>query len=142
IKRVQFVRVTCAHLRARAALGVAEETKGSERDALLRRVLADARRIERERAPWAVPYGTLLRAGVAALEGKASAARADVERAIAAFDTHAMGLHAQVARRALGALVGGDEGRAHVERADAWMRAQMIREPAPFARTFAPGLPR
>jgi 1,2-phenylacetyl-CoA epoxidase PaaB subunit len=44
-----------------------------------------------------------------------------------------------VARRQLGLLVAGDEGAALVAAADAFMRAQAVRDPGRVAATLAPG---
>ena len=41
-------------------------------------------------------------------------------------------------RRRLGEILGGEEGRAQVERADSWMRQQGIQNPARMADVFAP----
>jgi hypothetical protein len=139
ITRVQFVRITWAHLRARGSLAAAEQRARGERETLLEQVLRDARRIDRERATWARPYASLLRAGVAKLRGDTARARTEAELAIPAFEAHDMKMHAEVARRALGTLVGGDEGRKLVERAEAWMKGETVRAPARFQRVFAPG---
>jgi eukaryotic-like serine/threonine-protein kinase len=53
-----------------------------------------------------------------------------------------MGLFAASARRQLGESRGGDEGRVLIEQADAWMRAQSIRNPARMATCLAPGFAR
>jgi hypothetical protein len=50
-----------------------------------------------------------------------------------------MGLFAAAARRRLGLLRGGDEGRTLIERADTWMRAQSVRNPPRMAACLAPG---
>ena len=52
-----------------------------------------------------------------------------------------MGLFAAAARRRLGGLLGGDEGRALIAQADAWMAGQEIRNPARMAACIAPGFP-
>ena len=49
-----------------------------------------------------------------------------------------MNLYAAASRRRLGEILGGDEGRAQVERADSWMRQQGIQNPARMADVFAP----
>ena len=46
-------------------------------------------------------------------------------------------LYAAASRRRLGEIIGGDDGRAHVQEADAWMTAQQIRNPARMANVFA-----
>src|SRR5262249_1832631 len=49
-----------------------------------------------------------------------------------------MALHAAVARRRRGQLLGGSDGRALVESADAWMQTKGIRNPARTAALLAP----
>ena len=53
-----------------------------------------------------------------------------------------MGLFAASARRHLGQLRGGDEGRELIEHADAWMRTQLILRPDRMAACLAPGFAR
>ena len=50
-----------------------------------------------------------------------------------------MGITAAAARRHLGNLVGGDEGRALIARADAWLIGQGITNPARMAAGITPG---
>ena len=58
------------------------------------------------------------------------------------FESADMGLFAASARRQLGQLRGGDEGRLLIEQADTWMSAQSIRNPARMASCLAPGFAR
>jgi eukaryotic-like serine/threonine-protein kinase len=48
-------------------------------------------------------------------------------------------LYAAAARRRLGELLGGDEGRELITKADEWMSRQQIRNPPAFTRLMAPG---
>ena len=52
-----------------------------------------------------------------------------------------MPLYAAVARRRLGALLGGDAGRDLVAQADSWMAGQGIVNPSRMTALFAPGFP-
>ena len=62
-----------------------------------------------------------------------------LRRAIDGFDQGGLDLYAAAARRALGQLVGGDEGRALIARCDAWMAGQGIRVPEKMARACVSG---
>ena len=50
-----------------------------------------------------------------------------------------MALHAACARRRLGELTGGDEGRTLIAAANEWMRGQEIKNPERMAAVIAPG---
>ncbi len=50
-----------------------------------------------------------------------------------------MNLFAASARHHLGQMRGGDDGRALVEQAEAWMRAQLIVNPSRMASCLLPG---
>ncbi|WP_437945274.1 protein kinase [Sorangium sp. So ce296] len=142
LPRFQYYRVLIHHLRASAALeAAARAAPGDAR--LARRLLGeaerDARRLSREGAPWVAPMATSLRAAIAAQRGEAARALSLLEAAAAAFDGSEMALFAACARRRRGQLLGGEEGRALIEAADAWMAGQGIRNPARIAAIFAPG---
>ncbi len=89
--------------------------------------------------PWGNAIAALLRAGMAsAREDKTSALAllASADKQFAAAD---MALHATVARRRRGELLGGTEGAELVAAADGWMTAQDIRNPSRMAAMLAPG---
>jgi hypothetical protein len=146
--KIQSVRIYSWNFRARASLACAA-LGGDDRDVLLRSALADARRIERERIESATPLATLLRAGVARVRASAApehrrkrdVATALLRQAAAEFDVAEMVLHATVCRRALGEIIGGEEGRRLVKAADAWFSEQTVRRPTGFVSMVAPGLP-
>jgi hypothetical protein len=64
-----------------------------------------------------------------------------LRRAIAGLDAWEMGLFAGVARRRLGQVIGGDEGRALVAQSDAMMEAQGVVRPDRLTRALAAGYP-
>jgi hypothetical protein len=101
-----------------------------------------ARRLDRQRLAWSSALAQLIRAGVASVQGDASRAEELLADATKRFESADMGLFAASARRHLGQLRGGDEGRDLVERADAWMRSQSIRNPSQMASCLAPGFAR
>jgi hypothetical protein len=99
----------------------------------------DARRIERERTPWGNALAGLVRAGIASARGDRDGAlglAAGAERDLSAAD---MALHAAVARRRRGEILGGAQGAALVAAADAWMSERRVRSPERIARMLAPG---
>ena len=142
---IQCLRIFALHARARSALATAEEG-GDDRARLLRDAVRAARRIEGERADWATAKAKLLRAGIAVAgriggEGTEHAVSL-LREAIAGFDAADMALYAAAARRCLGALLGGDEGRGLVRAADAWMMSETIKNPVRMTALLAPGFGR
>jgi serine/threonine protein kinase len=141
--RIQMVGIEIGHLRARAALALAAETsRASERARLLRAAAADAARLQQTGAPWALPLAALVRAGIAAIEGNAEESARLADQAAFGFDAVDMALYAAAARRRRGELVGGDEGRALIEAADALMQRELIRKPERMVAVLAPGMGR
>lgn len=135
--RVQTIRVIALHLRARSSLAVANA--GTNRDKNLRAAERDARRIERERLPWANALAHLVRAALQSTRNKTTEALAHLDAAIAVFKTHDMALWEVVATRRKGELLGGDEGHALISNADGWMKGQSIANPERITTAFASG---
>lgn len=137
LTRVEHVAIDCLQLRVRAALAAA--TTANDPAPMLAAARTLARQLARRRTTWGRPVATLARAGVAHLRGDRDAAvellRAGADQA----EAMALGLFAAAARRHLGTLIGGDEGRAGVERADAWMAAREIKNPERMAHGYLPG---
>jgi hypothetical protein len=141
---VQFLLLLLIHLRARAALAVAATAPAGgwffgARARRLRAAARDARRIERQDAPWAQPLARLIRAGIAFLGGQRDQTLELLGRAEGEFTTADMSLYAAAACRRRGQLLGGEEGRALVAKADAAMTEQDIRNPARITAMLAPG---
>ena len=135
--RIQFVRIDVLEHSGRAAVAAAAAARDPR--PLLRTAAGYARRLDRERLPWARALALLIRAGVASVRGDATSAVTLLTGAAAAFDAVDMGLFAASARRRLGVLLGGEEGGALMAQADAWMTGQEIRNPARMAACVAPG---
>jgi serine/threonine protein kinase len=135
--RVQTVRLFLRDLRARSALAAAGEAVDPQ--PLLRSARRDLRRIEQEGVPWSQPLAERIRAALAAATGDASEAVRCLERAAAGFDAAGMGLFAMSARRRLGQVVGGDQGRLLMAQADGWMEQQRISNPQRMAAMYMPG---
>jgi eukaryotic-like serine/threonine-protein kinase len=134
--RIQFVRIDLLDLRARSLL--ASASQGGE-SGLLRLAASDAARLESERSRWGTPLAQLIRAGIAATRGRGESAASFLARAEKGFEGADMGLHAAVARRRRGELLGGEEGRAMIDSADAWMAARRIRNPVAVTDLLGPG---
>jgi tetratricopeptide (TPR) repeat protein len=136
--QVQQVRILLGHLRARAALAAALDAP-PERAAFLRAARREARALWREGAPWGRALAQLLRAGAAAVEGSPDRAAELLRDAARRCEATDMRLYAATARRRLGEVLGGAEGGALVEEADAWMAGQRVVNPARMTALLAPG---
>jgi len=137
--RMQHPRAEALCLRARLALACAAAARGSEREGLVAEVRRDVRRLSRERNTAWPALARLLEAGLAALSGdRESVARLcfEAERGLQAAD---MMLHANIAARRRGVLIGGDLGTKLVADADQWMVAHGVAEPARLSAVYAPG---
>ena len=137
--RVHHLRIEWLHLCARILIAQAAGTTGTESESRLREAEAIARRIERERVHWADALAALVRASIAFSRGNRGEAARRLGFAACIFAIADMGLYAAVTRRRLGAILGGERGRALVESADAWMRGEKIEKPSGFADMLAPG---
>jgi tRNA A-37 threonylcarbamoyl transferase component Bud32 len=138
--RIQGARIESVYLRARAALAAAADpgTPAAERPRRLSDAGRDARSLARESAGWARAAAEIIYAGLAVAKGDQRAADESYARAAAAFDAVHMTLHAHVARRRQGEVLGGAEGAALVASADAWMAKQGIARPTRWADMLAP----
>ncbi|MDC0674487.1 serine/threonine-protein kinase [Nannocystis radixulma] len=138
--RVPFVKAEFHRSRAANALALAAQT--SDPAPLLKIARAAARHNFRVPLPMSDAYGHLTLASVAALEGKTELAVSELRRTVAIFERLSMGTDLAASRRRLAALVGGDEGRAHQQKADAWMSESRIARPDRFTDMVAPGFVR
>jgi hypothetical protein len=125
----------------RAALAASLDGQWSTKECrrLIKQAAGCARRLRRERARWAAPLAALLEAGVAITRGDAASAARDLERAEQGFDEANMALHAAVARRRRGEIVGGEPGAALIDAANSWMHARDIVRPDGIVDMLAPG---
>ena len=139
ILRVQFHRIFMTLLRGSVALAAAVGGPQSERKRLIKEAERAMTQLEGEGTQCARPAAALLSASILAARGRAAEARLPLELAIANFDAADMTLHAEVARRRLGELVGGETGRALITRADALMGRQGIKRPERWTAIHTPG---
>jgi eukaryotic-like serine/threonine-protein kinase len=139
LTHLQKIRIFLYERRARCALAAAAEA--TDKAPLLRAAKRDLLRLDREGMPWSRALAWPIRAGVAVARGERSRAATLFAQAVKELEAVDMNLYATASRRRLGEIVGGDEGRAQVERADSWMREQTIQNPARMADVFAPAVP-
>jgi hypothetical protein len=127
--RCQYFRVNALETWGRTALaaGRADEAE------------SHASGLESEGLAWATACALLLRAGAEALRGRREPASSRLVEANNAFVALEMKLHAAAAGHRLGMLVGGDEGRALVSRAEGAFASEGIVDPAQLVRLLAPG---
>ena len=139
LMRIQHVRADNYQHAGRAAVAAAAASRDPA--PLLREAQSFARKLDRERTAWTIAMAQLVRAGVASVKGDRESALGALRKATELCETAEVGLFAASARRHLGRLLGGDEGRMLVAEADAWMSAQGILNPPRMASCMAPGFP-
>jgi hypothetical protein len=132
---LSFVRVIAWKLRGDVAL--AQRALGrSRRVALAEEAAAE---LARDDCADASAAEALVRAGIAAIEGRKDDALAALDLAATRYDAVEMELFAAAARRRRGVLLGGAEGRALVAAADARMARERITNPERWTAMYAPG---
>jgi serine/threonine protein kinase/tetratricopeptide (TPR) repeat protein len=138
LTRIQRVRIFFYERRARCALAAA--ALAANPGPLLRSAEHDARRLEREEMAWSRALSLPIRAGVAAARGDRPRAVTLFAGAVKQLEAVDMNLYAAASRHRHGEILGGDLGRAQVEKAESWMRQQGIQNPARMADVFAPAV--
>lgn len=137
----QWYRVIFHYLRACAALAVLRGGKGViDRDGLQGLIAEDIRALAHEKALWARPLADLVSAGLASVRGQREATVSALRSAEKGFRAVEMSLHAAVARRLAGLLLGGEQGDEMVLTAEAFMAEQGVQNPTAISRMFAPGV--
>ncbi len=137
--RIQSFRVQAVYLRARCALALAQTTASTERKSLLQGAALSANRLERESVPYARCLAQLIRAAVADGLGDSSAALRHLSVAIEGFRSQDLCLHASLAERIRGRMIGGDEGTRLVALAEQWLATQSVQNAQGFSNMLAPG---
>ncbi len=138
--RIQQVHADVIQHTGRCAVAMAAVS--ADPRPLLRVAEKSARRLDRQQLPWTCALSQLIKAGVASVRGDAGRALQLLADATGRFESADMGVFAASARRHLGQLRGGDEGRELIEQADMSMRVQLIVNPSRMAACLAPGFPR
>ena len=137
LQRVQFIAIMGLHFRGRAA--VAAAAGADDASMYLRDALRCAGWLERERRDWARMIASVLRAGVASVNGDKTAAGDFLERAEADAEAAHMSYYVAACRYQRGRLVGDAEGRQLVADALAWAAAQHVVDPRRIFDMLAPG---
>jgi hypothetical protein len=141
LMHVESFRAQTADAEARSALA---EAAGGDDD--MRPKLAAAARATRALAAmpvlWAPALAKLYEASRIGLEGRRDDAVTMLRAALTALDDAGLQAVAAATRRRLGQLLGGDEGHALVEDAEAFEMQQGIVHGDAFANMYAPGLGR
>ncbi|MBV9122843.1 MAG: AAA family ATPase, partial [Planctomycetes bacterium] len=139
LTRIQSAHIQLLYCRARSAVAAGAMTANPF--PFFFAAENDARQLDRENTPRSRAQAQVIRAGLAMLRKDADTARQLLTEAARAFDQEHMALHAAAARRRLGELLGGAEGRALITQADSTMRSQKIRRPNRLTAVLVPGFP-
>jgi tetratricopeptide (TPR) repeat protein len=137
----QWYRLLFHYLRACAALAVLCGGKGVvDREGLLGLCEEDVRRLRGEKAAWGRALAELVAASLASMRGRTDEAIVALRGAEEGFGAVDMRLHAAVARRLGGILIGGEVGAEMVSVAELFMSEQGIQNPRRISRMFAPAV--
>jgi hypothetical protein len=136
--QVQVLRVLTLYLRGRCAIASLDAVP-SERVARLAEARKLARRLAREKMPWASLDGSILTASVANATGDRPGAIAALRDVLAGATAAEMMLHVAAARYQLGSLLGGEAGKTMVAQADEEMASRGVRSAARMAARLVPG---
>jgi hypothetical protein len=135
--RIQVIRVPLHQLRGALALAMCRK-EGSLR--LLPWAVRAERDLEQEDVPWASALAAGLRPGIAAFQGRNDEVKGLLEQALKRYEDVAMSTYAAGVRWMLGELPDNEEAGEQRRRAENWMRAQGIAEPARLAKIHVPGM--
>jgi hypothetical protein len=136
--RLPILRLETQHDLGRIALALGA-LPGADARNQAAQARVHARRMAREKLPLAQGCSALIAAGAAHLDGNRDLERRELERALGLLEANGTLLFATAARHRLGALVGGDEGRALVAAAEDWYRKQGVKNPERMTALNAPG---
>jgi hypothetical protein len=100
----------------------------------------DARLLGKEDVAWAPALALSLEAGLAAAGSDVDTAVGRLAAASAAYSRLGMHLHAAAADHERSGLLGGDEGRALLRRAERWMVDEHVSRSERLAATLVPGI--
>ncbi|HYV46009.1 MAG TPA: AAA family ATPase [Myxococcaceae bacterium] len=136
---MQIARTRTVAQGGRLALADGARATGSARRAAASAAMRAARRVERERTGYGDAWAAMLRAGAAHLRGEREAAAVRLRDALARAEALGMTHYAAAARMRLGAVLGGEEGRALLAGAERWAATEGVRNPPRMFAVLAPG---
>jgi serine/threonine protein kinase/tetratricopeptide (TPR) repeat protein len=134
--RATLLRGIFLTTRARAAMSAAS-VAGTP--ALYRAVDETARELDRQEHTFCHAFAHLCRATLAHLRGDDATAAQLLARAESLFASADLGLFRQAARFTRGRLIGGADGKALADEADAYLRSEGMKVPARVFATCTPG---
>ncbi len=139
--RVGVIRIEVLGIRSRTALARAAELPLQQRQPHLRLARKLARKLRRERLPLARAWAPMIEACAAQLAGDTAQAIDGLRAALSALHELETRLYENAVRSRLGQLVGGDEGAALEQQAQAWFTEQGVQNPARIIVMLVPGWP-
>jgi serine/threonine protein kinase len=134
--RIPFVKLEALHLIGRSALAAAAASGDA---ALIERAERNAREIEKEKEPWALPFALALRAGALSLRGSRDQAADVLSLAVRGFEKWDLQLYAKAADHRRGTLTGGAGGAGITATADEWIRARGVKNVPRLLDVLMPG---
>ncbi len=137
VRSIQMVFIETLHFQARLALALAQNQRNAS--TFLKIAEKYARKIKREKTPFADGWAELIFAGVEATRGRTAAAISHLHSAEITLAEADMRLYAAAARRRRGELLPNDEGKELIKQSQDWMIGQQIKNPARMADMLAPG---
>jgi serine/threonine protein kinase len=132
---IESIRIDLLQMRIRSGLAAAATAKAAA--GWLQTIQADLHLLQRESAPWSVPFVCASRAALAAIRGRRRQASELLAQAAHGFDQTPMRHYACAARRLQGQLQGDRE---LLSKSDRWMAEQGIQRPEQFTAMLIPGV--
>jgi hypothetical protein len=136
LPRIQTVRTLSNWLVGRLALADSDPATRSKKRGIASKM---AKRLLREPSGYPAVWGLLLQAAIAKQDGKIQPSAKLLHRAIDLADKREMALCAAAARRRLGEVIGGDEGRGISARANEWFADEGVVNPDRLLAVVVPG---
>jgi serine/threonine protein kinase len=134
----QYAAIFAVHLRARTAIAAAAASPRG-RQPYLREAMRCARKLDRERVPWARALSLFIRAGAASIEERRDLSVDLLDKAEQFARAASMGFYVAAAQHRRGTLIGGTKGTELVAEAEDWATSRGVVYPSRVFNTFVPG---